>query len=76
MVDEDISRLAAPRFVPMLVQPRDWTSPDKGGFLSLRTHIMRTKGDRGQKEALRKADLTRVYDGLNCLGKVRCGGRF
>lgn len=70
MVDEDISRLAAPRFVPMLVQPRDWTQPDRGGFLRLHTQIMRTKGGAVQKQALRRADLTRVYQGLNCLGKV------
>lgn len=70
MVDEDISRLAAPRFVPMLVQPRDWTQPDRGGFLKLHTQIMRTRGEAVQKQALRRADLTRVYQGLNCLGKV------
>ncbi|CAM9937269.1 unnamed protein product, partial [Laminaria digitata] len=71
MVDEDISRLAAPRYVPMLVQPRDWTHPDRGGFLNLHTQIMRTRGEAAQKQALRRADLSRVYQGLNCLGKVR-----
>lgn len=70
MVDEDISRLAAPRYVPMLVPPRDWTQPDRGGFLRLHSQIMRTRGEAAQKHALRRADLTRVYQGLNCLGKV------
>eukprot|EP00903_Cladosiphon_okamuranus_P015271 g14112.t1 len=71
MVDEDISRLATPRFVPMLVQPREWTHPERGGFLQLRTRMMRTKGDTAQENALRRADLRQVFQGLNCLGKVR-----
>ena len=70
MVDEDVTRLAAPRHVPMLVPPLDWTRPNRGGFLSLHSQMMRTKGLKAQKEALRKADLTSVYEGLNCLGKV------
>ncbi|CAM9263757.1 unnamed protein product [Scytosiphon promiscuus] len=71
MVEEDISRLATPRFVPMLVPPLDWTQPDQGGFLKLHSQIMRTKGEAAQKYALRRADLRKVYKGLNCLGKVR-----
>lgn len=70
MVEEDVMRLAAPRYVPMLVPPQDWTRPNRGGFLQLHCQIMRTKGIGAQKESLRKADLTRVYEGLNCLGKV------
>ncbi|CBJ30655.1 mitochondrial DNA-directed RNA polymerase [Ectocarpus siliculosus] len=71
MVDEDISRLATPRFVPMLVPPLDWIKPNRGGFLRLRAQIMRTKGEAAQKHALRRADLRQVYKALNCLGKVR-----
>lgn len=70
MVDEDISRLATPRFVPMLVQPKDWTHPERGGFLRLRSRMMRTKGEAAQNNALRRADLRKVYQGLNCLGKA------
>eukprot|EP00752_Nemacystus_decipiens_P002243 g2126.t1 len=71
MVDDDISRLATPRFVPMVVQPMDWTHPERGGFLRLRSRMMRTKGEAAQNKALRRADLRKVYEGLNCLGKVR-----
>lgn len=71
MVDEDISALATPRFVPMLVPPKDWVTPEQGGFLQLRSRMMRTKGEAAQKNALRRADLRKVYEGLNCLGKVR-----
>ncbi|CAM9586380.1 unnamed protein product, partial [Hapterophycus canaliculatus] len=71
MVEDDISRLATPRFVPMLVPPLDWVQPDQGGFLKLHVPIMRTRGEAAQKHALRRADLRKVYKGLNCLGKVR-----
>lgn len=70
MVDEDISRLATPRFVPMLVPPLDWVKPDQGGFLRLHSQIMRTRGETAQKQALARADLRKVYHSLNCLGKV------
>lgn len=70
MVDEDISRLPTPRFVPMLVPPKDWTHPERGGYLWLQSQIMRTKGEAAQNKALRRADLRKVYQGLNCLGKV------
>lgn len=75
MAEEDISRLATPRFVPMLVPPIDWTQPDQGGFLKLHAQIMRTKGEAAQRRALRRADLRKVYKGLNCLGQVRQFGR-
>lgn len=70
MIDEDISRLATPRFVPMLVPPLNWTQPDQGGFLRLHSQVMRTRGEAAQKHALARADLRKVYHGLNCLGQV------
>lgn len=70
MIDEDISSFVAPRFVPMVVPPQKWTRSDRGGYLRLRCQVMRTWGDRGQKEALKLADLHRIFDGLNCLAKV------
>lgn len=54
----------------MVVQPMDWTHPERGGFLRLRSRMMRTKGEAAQSNALRRADLRKVYQGLNCLGKV------
>ncbi|CAM9911438.1 unnamed protein product, partial [Sphacelaria rigidula] len=71
MIDEDVRKFVEPRFVPMLVPPREWTRSDKGGYLNLRTNVMRTWGDKGQRDALRQAELGRVFDGLNCLGKVK-----
>lgn len=75
MIDEDISSFVAPRFVPMVVPPQNWTRSDRGGYLRLRSQVMRIWGDKGQKEALKLADLKKVFDGLNCLAKVRgvCG---
>ena len=60
-----------PRNLPMLVEPRKWTRYDRGGFLKLRTTVMRTKGSRAQVDALRNAPLERVFEGLNALGRVR-----
>lgn len=71
MLDEDVSSFVEPRFVPMLVPPLPWTRTDMGGYYNLKSHVMRTWGDKGQKAALRLANLGRIYEGLNCLGKVR-----
>jgi len=60
-----------PRNLPMLVEPRPWTKFDKGGFLKLRSRVMRFKGSRSQVDALRDASLDRVFEGLNSLGRVR-----
>ncbi|CAN0467911.1 unnamed protein product, partial [Discosporangium mesarthrocarpum] len=70
MMNEDVKYLVAPRFVPMLVEPRKWDNPDRGAYMRLRCGVMRTRGEKGQREALKMADLSQVYHGLNCLGKV------
>ncbi|CAM9229176.1 unnamed protein product [Choristocarpus tenellus] len=71
MIDQDVRHLVAPRFVPMLVRPSEWTNPDRGAYLRLRCGVMRTRGDGGHREAMKHANLEKVYQGLNCLGKVR-----
>lgn len=59
------------RHRPMVVPPRDWVSPRDGGYAALRVDLMRRGGDcREQLDALRGADLSLVYGGLNSLGRV------
>ena len=59
-----------PQYLPMVSPPRPWTSPFSGGFLKLRTALMRTKGSRAQVEALRHANLTTMYSSLDALGST------
>jgi len=58
------------RFQPMVVPPKKWESPTKGGYLALSVDLMRTHGCDIQKDALHKANLSDLYDGLNALGRV------
>eukprot|EP00743_Colponemidia_sp_Colp-15_P004738 GILK01005103.1.p1 GENE.GILK01005103.1~~GILK01005103.1.p1 ORF type:complete len:1028 (-),score=159.11 GILK01005103.1:222-3236(-) len=57
----------APRHLPMLVRPRPWTSFDEGGYLKVRSHIMRTRNSRLQSEVLKYSSMPLVYEGLNSL---------
>jgi DNA-directed RNA polymerase len=58
------------RELPMLCPPTPWTHHDRGGFLKLSTRVMRTKGSRAQTEGLKMAQLERVFEGLNALGRL------
>jgi Mitochondrial DNA-directed RNA polymerase len=60
----------APIYQPMLVPPMPWERYDKGGYLDLKTAMMRTHGSRSQVEALRHRDMDKVYQGLNGLQNV------
>jgi DNA-directed RNA polymerase len=55
---------------PMIVPAKPWTSSTDGGYLWLKTDLMRCHGSNVQKEALQHADLQTVLDGLNSLGRV------
>eukprot|EP00948_MAST-09A_sp_MAST-9A-sp1_P002554 g2554.t1 len=61
---------AHPKHLPMLVPPKPWKSLNDGGYLSLEIPFMRTKGSILQKQALGRADLTKVYDALNFISAV------
>ena len=37
------------RFLPMLVPPRPWESPHRGGYLAYRNWVMRSKGSKEQR---------------------------
>src|SRR5712692_4589518 len=56
-----------PIYVPMIVEPRPWTSLSEGGYLvTPMTLFKRQTGKRAQKR-LEKADLSAVYAAVNAL---------
>jgi DNA-directed RNA polymerase N-terminal len=69
--DEFVSLAATTtRHTPMILPPTDWVSPDEGGYRWLKVDLMRCHGSHTQLEALKHANLTEVYDGLNALGRT------
>ncbi|MCO5571198.1 hypothetical protein L7F22_024932 [Adiantum nelumboides] len=60
-------------YMPMLVEPMKWTSYKNGGYMVLRSHLMRTHGARSQQVTLSrtpKANLRRVFSALDVLGRT------
>ena len=61
----------APRFLPMLLPPKLWENKSKtfndGCYFRLRSSLMRTVS-KAQTEALRKANMNGILDGLDYLG--------
>eukprot|EP00249_Psilotum_nudum_P022981 c28710_g1_i1 orf=906-4160(-) len=58
-------------YMPMLVKPRAWQGYTKGGYLVLRSRLMRTHGARSQQIAVaksRRSNLQPVFEALNALG--------
>lgn len=70
-VSDEFESIAATttRHKPMVVPPEPWTSPAQGGYLWLKTDLIRFHGSQMQREALDEADLTTVFDGLNALSR-------
>jgi DNA-directed RNA polymerase len=63
------------KHLPMLVEPEPWTRFDKGGFIVHPARVMRVKnGDQDQRcyaeAAAGQGDMTRVFKGLDILGKT------
>ncbi|GAB0495019.1 hypothetical protein MMPV_006316 [Pyropia vietnamensis] len=65
--DELLRQVLAPKWKPMVVPPRPWTSPNRGGYLLTHAPFIRTRPSRRLREALFAADLGPVLDGLNAL---------
>jgi len=72
IVSDKLESLAATssRHKPMIVPPQRWTRPHGGGYKILQVDMMRYHGCETQREALKRADLSTVCDGLNALGRV------
>ncbi|KAH9837674.1 DNA/RNA polymerase [Rhodofomes roseus] len=63
-----------PRHLPMLVKPKQWLSPDEGGYIYNQTWAMRFKDSQEQQSYLRRAsslgNLELVYTSLDILGST------
>ena len=59
-----------PKLNPMLIPPRNWSTFDDGGYLTVRNSIVRSHGSHLQSDAVRGANLSRVFDGVNYLGST------
>jgi len=54
---DNVDDTVPPRHLPMLVPPRLWESPNRGGYLTSRTSMMRFKDSAEQSSYLRAASL-------------------
>jgi DNA-directed RNA polymerase len=56
--------------VPMLTIPKVWNSTKNGGYFDIKTSFLRVKESRYQTEVLNNANLTKMYQAANALGKT------
>lgn len=70
MIEEghQIREYLRPRYSMMLIPPLKWTKDDEGGFVRIKTPLVR-KLMPGQRAAIAKADMSRVYEGVNALNE-------
>jgi DNA-directed RNA polymerase len=68
---EDVHHYITPRYRPMVVEPRPWRAFDSGGYLQLKSYVVRSQNCKAQFEALRRASMPEVYGALNFLGRVQ-----
>ena len=71
LLQSSAGRFSRPTHKAMLVPPRPWTGPSHGGYLRQRAQLVRVApGTRVQLEAVRTADMPRVYEALTALGNT------
>mmetsp|Transcript_21755 Transcript_21755/g.47275 ORF Transcript_21755/g.47275 Transcript_21755/m.47275 type:complete len:1265 (+) Transcript_21755:177-3971(+) len=58
------------RVQPMVVPPKEWTGVNNGGYEIIKVPFMRTRHCKTQKDSIHRADLSKVMEGLNVLGKI------
>ncbi|QBE66858.1 DNA-directed RNA polymerase [Pseudoduganella lutea] len=68
----DATSLLRPVYEPMVVQPRDWTTPYDGGYLSsdIKPLVMVKTKNRAYLEELVSTDMPIVYDALNAIQRT------
>ncbi|KAG9125065.1 DNA-directed RNA polymerase [Ceratobasidium sp. 392] len=74
MARDSVRETLHPRHLPMLVKPRPWEDYDKGGYLTLKSSMMRVKDSFEQLTYLKHASaaghLDMVYECLDALGET------
>ncbi|QRW12717.1 DNA-dependent RNA polymerase [Ceratobasidium sp. AG-Ba] len=74
MARDSVRETIHPRHLPMLVKPRPWEDYDKGGYLTLKSMMMRVKDSFEQLSYLKHASaaghLDLVYECLDALGET------
>jgi DNA-directed RNA polymerase len=56
-----------PIYVPMIVEPRPWTSLSEGGYLTTPMKLFKRQTGKRAQQRLAKADLSAVYAAVNAL---------
>jgi DNA-directed RNA polymerase len=56
-----------PIYVPMIVEPRPWTSLSEGGYLVTPMKLFKRQTGKRAQQRLEKADLSAVYAAMNAL---------
>jgi DNA-directed RNA polymerase len=62
--------LLAPMLLPMVVQPKAWTTPLNGGYLTHRTSLIKVRNEAYLSE-LREVEMPAVYSAINALQETR-----
>jgi DNA-directed RNA polymerase len=57
----------SPVYMPMIIEPRPWTSPARGGYLVHRMNLLKRQPTTRAKQLLKKADMTIVYSAVNAI---------
>ncbi|TDH71339.1 hypothetical protein CCR75_002681 [Bremia lactucae] len=58
------------RYLPMLVPPRPWVDVVNGGYLKLRTKIMRQRDSAWQMDCVQRGDMDGILKALNLMADV------
>ena len=58
------------RYLPMLVPPRPWTGVVNGGYLKLRTKVMRQRDSAWQMDCVQRGDIGGILEALNLMAEV------
>ena len=66
----NVNYLYLERVLPMICPPINWVDWETGGYLHKGFSIMRTQGSRLQKISLERAELSKVCEVLNIMGKT------
>jgi DNA-directed RNA polymerase len=69
-------KVERPRYMPMVCEPMDWTTPQDGGYLTRENQIdfiggISDKGVENFKDELYSTDLSRVFKAVNSIQKTR-----